>query len=219
MLPPPTPKPQPTSPPAGGRERRRGGYNRGDARGMEEAAAGGRRTCPRQTAAPTHCNARVPTRVPRAAYRAPTAHGEALPLSGGCCQLGTCGRDRLPSRRARVKIGRQGQRPGSWGAGSGRRVAAAEKAAKARLGMGRKNPVNLADAPAPPHPYCPPRACGKLRVPTTPAPLASSPASMDATQRLERAFNPLRLLRPTRCGRPARRMATKGAKGAGRGPC
>ena len=165
MLPPPTPKPQPTSPPAGGRERRRAGYNRGDARGMEEAAAGGRRTCPRQTAAPTHCNARVPTRVPRAAYRAPTAHGAALPFAGGCCQLGTCGRDRLPSSRARVKIGRQGHWPGNCGAGSGKRVAAAEKAAKAGLGISRKNPVNLSNTPAAPHPYCPPRACGKLRRP------------------------------------------------------
>jgi len=87
------------------------------------------------------------------AYRAAAAHGEALPLSGGCCQLGTCGRDRLPSSRARVKMGKQGQRPGSCGAGNGKRMAAAERVAKAGLGIRRKNPVNLADAPAPPHPY------------------------------------------------------------------
>ena len=85
-------------------------------------------------------------------YRAAADHGEALPLTGGCCQLGTCGRGRLPSSRARVKIGRQGHRPGNCGAGNGKRMAEAEKAAKAGLVIGRKNPVNLADNPRAPHP-------------------------------------------------------------------
>jgi len=86
------------------------------------------------------------------AYREAADHGAALPLDGGCCQLGKCGMGRLPSSRARVKIGRQGQRPGNCGAGSGKRVAAAEKAAKAGLGIVRKNPVNLANDPGTPHP-------------------------------------------------------------------
>ena len=86
------------------------------------------------------------------AYRAAADHGEALPLAGGCCQLGTCGRDRLPSSRARVKMGKQGQRPGSCGAGNGKRMAAAERVAKAGLGIRRKNPVNLADGTPAPHP-------------------------------------------------------------------
>ena len=96
---------------------------------------------------------------------AATPHGAALPLAGGCCQLGTCGRDRLPSSRARVKIGKQGHWPGNCGAGNGKRVAAAEKAAKAGLGISRKNPVNLSNTPSAAHPYCPPRVCGKLRRP------------------------------------------------------
>lgn len=86
------------------------------------------------------------------AYRAAADHGEALPPDSGCCQLGTCGRDRLPSSRARVKIGRQGHWPGNCGAGSGKRMAPAEKAAMEGVGIGRKNPVNLADGTPAPHP-------------------------------------------------------------------
>ena len=105
-----------------------------------------------QVVGPSPCNARLRPSGATHAYRAAPDHGAALPLTGGCCQLGTCGRGRLPSSRARVKIGRQGHRPGNCGAGNGKRMAGAEKAAKAGLGISRKNPVNLTDGPRAPHP-------------------------------------------------------------------
>lgn len=72
------------------------------------------------------CNARLRPTKAALAYRALPGQSDAVPRTGGCAQLGTCGRGWLPSSRARVKIGRQGHRPGNCGDGSGRRWAAAE---------------------------------------------------------------------------------------------